>query len=249
MSRLQGKTALVTGGTTGIGLETARRFLAEGARVAITGNNPDNLAAAAKDLGGNVLAIRADSASVAAQKDLAREIAAKFGKLDILFANAGIATLGAFETFSEAEYDKQIDVNLKGPFFLTQALLPHFAAKASIIYTSSIVASVGFGNSQAYSASKGAILAMSRALAVDLVGRGIRVNTISPGPIATPIFGKVNLPDDQRAGMAAHIQSTVPMKRFGEPVEIANAAVFLASDESSFVTGADFIIDGGVVAA
>ncbi|MBC8792785.1 MAG: short-chain dehydrogenase [Tagaea sp. CACIAM 22H2] len=249
MSRLNGKTALVTGGTTGIGLETARRFLAEGARVAITGNNPDNLAAATKDLGGNVLAIRADSASVAAQKDLAAQIAAKFGKLDILFANAGIATLGAFDTFSEAEYDKQIDVNVKGPFFLTQALLPHFAPKASIIYTASVVASVGFGNSEAYSASKGAILAMSRALAVDLVGRGIRVNTISPGPIATPIFGKVQMTAEQREGMAAQIASAVPMKRFGEPVEIANAAVFLASDESSYVTGSDIIVDGGMVAA
>lgn len=249
MSRLNGKTALVTGGTTGIGLETARRFLAEGARVAITGNNPDNLAKAAKDLGANVLAIRADSASVAAQKDLAAQIAAKFGKLDILFANAGIATLGAFDTFTEAEYDKQIDVNVKGPFFLTQALLPHFAPKASIIYTASVVASVGFGNSQAYSASKGAILAMSRALAVDLVGRGIRVNTISPGPIATPIFGKSGLSPQHLEALAAGAQNAVPMKRFGEPVEIANAAVFLASDESSFVTGSDFIVDGGMVAA
>ncbi len=249
MSRLNGKTALVTGGTTGIGLETARRFLAEGARVAITGNTPDNLAKAAKELGGDVLAIRADSASVAAQKDLAAQIGAKFGKLDILFANAGIAQLGPFESFSEADYDKQFAVNAKGPFFLTQALLPHFASKASVILNASIVASVGFVNTEAYSATKGAVLALSRVLALSLQPRGIRVNTVSPGPIATPIFSKGDMTAEQRAEFAKHVEGTVPMKRFGQPVEIANAVVFLASDESSFVTGADIIVDGGIVAA
>jgi NAD(P)-dependent dehydrogenase (short-subunit alcohol dehydrogenase family) len=249
MSRLAGKTALVTGGTTGIGLETARRFLAEGAKVAITGNNPDNLAAAAKDLGAGVLAIRSDAASLSAHKALAAEIAAKFGKLDVLFLNAGIGLFAPLDAFSEADYDRQMAINVKGPFFLAQALLPHLSAKASLILNASVVASVGMPNTAAYTATKGAVLAMGRALAIELAPRGIRVNTISPGPIATPIYGKLGLPQDQVAAMAEGIKNAVPMKRFGEAVEIAHAAVFLASDESAYMTGTETVIDGGLIAA
>lgn len=249
MSRLQGKTALVTGGTTGMGLETARRFLAEGAKVAITGNNPDNLAAASKALGAGVLAIRSDAGSAEAAKALAAEIAAKLGKLDIAFLNAGIALFGPLDGFPAADYDRQMDVNVKGPFLQTQALLPHFSAKASIILNASIVASVGMANTAAYTATKGAVLAMGRALAVELAPRGIRVNTISPGPIATPIYGKLGFPQDQLAAMADGIKNAVPLKRFGEGVEIAQAAVFLASDESSYMTGTETVIDGGLIAA
>lgn len=249
MSRLKGKTALVTGGTTGIGLETARRFLAEGARVAITGNNQDNLAAAAKDLGTGVLAIRSDAASLSAHKALAGELAAKFGKLDIAFLNAGIGVFAPLDAFAEADYDRQMAINVKGPFFLAQALLPHLSAKASIILNASIVASVGMPNTAAYTATKGAVLAFGRALAVELAPRGIRVNTISPGPIATPIYGKLGLPQDQVAAMAEGIKNAVPLKRFGEPVEIAHAAVFLASDESAYMIGTESVIDGGLIAA
>ncbi|MCM0022137.1 MAG: SDR family oxidoreductase [Tagaea sp.] len=249
MSRLQGKTALVTGGTTGIGLETARRFLAEGAKVAITGNNPDNLAAAAKDLGAGVLAIRSDAGSPAAAKALAAEIAAKFGKLDIAFLNAGIALFGPLDAFAEADYDRQMAINVKGPFFLVQALLPHLSAKASIILNASGVASVGMANTAAYTATKGAVLAMGRALAIELAPRGTRVNTISPGPIATPIYGKLGLPQDHVAAMADGIKNAVPLKRFGEAVEIAHAAVFLASDESAYMTGTETVVDGGLIAA
>jgi NAD(P)-dependent dehydrogenase (short-subunit alcohol dehydrogenase family) len=249
MSRLQGKTALVTGGTTGMGLETARRFLAEGARVAITGNNPDNLAAATKSLGAGVLAIRSDAGSLEANKALAAEIAAKFGKLDIAFLNAGIGVFAPMELFSEADYDRQMAINVKGPFFQAQALLPHLSPKASIILNASVVASVGMANTAAYTATKGAVLAMGRALAVELAPRGIRVNTISPGPIATPIYGKLGLPADVVAGMAESIKNAVPLKRFGEGVEIAQAAVFLASDESSYMTGTETVIDGGLIAA
>jgi NAD(P)-dependent dehydrogenase (short-subunit alcohol dehydrogenase family) len=249
MSRLKGKTALVTGGTTGIGLETARRFLAEGAKVAITGNNPENLAAAAKDLGAGVLAIRSDAGSLPAVKALAAEIAAKFGKLDIAFLNAGIGLFAPLDVFSEADYDRQMAINVKGPFFLAQALLPHLSPKASLILTASIVASVGMPNTAAYTATKGAVLALGRALAIELAPRGIRVNTISPGPIATPIYGKLGLPQDQVAAMAEGIKNAVPMKRFGEAVEIAHAAVFLASDESAYMTGTETVVDGGLIAA
>jgi NAD(P)-dependent dehydrogenase (short-subunit alcohol dehydrogenase family) len=249
MSRLLGKTALVTGGTTGMGYETARRFLAEGARVAITGNNPDNLAKAAKELGAGVLAIRSDAGAIPAMKALAEEIAAKFGKLDIAFLNAGIGLFAPLEAVPEADFDRQMAINVKGPFFLAQALLPHLSAKASIILNASVVASVGMPNTAAYTATKGAVLALGRALAIELAPRGIRVNTISPGPIATPIYGKLGLPADQVAAMAEGIKGAVPLKRFGEGVEIAHAAVYLASDESAFTTGTETVVDGGLIAA
>jgi NAD(P)-dependent dehydrogenase (short-subunit alcohol dehydrogenase family) len=249
MKRLEGKTALITGGTTGIGLETARRFVAEGAKVAITGSNKDNLAAAAKDLGAGVLVIRSDAASSADRAALAAEIAAKFGKLDILFANAGVGTFGPLESFAETEFDRQIAINVKGPLFLVKELLPHFSAKASIVLNASIVAHVGLGGSAVYTATKGAVLSLARALAVELVGRGIRVNTISPGPIATPIYDKLGMPADQVAAMAEQIKGSVPMKRFGLPVEIAQGAVFLGSDESSYMTAGELVIDGGMIAA
>lgn len=249
MSRLQGKTALVTGGTTGMGFETARRFMAEGARVAITGNNPDNLAKAAKDLGAGVLAIRSDAGSVPAAKTLAAEIGAKFGKLDIAFLNAGIGLFAPLEAVAEADYDRQFAVNVKGPFFLAQALLPILSAKASIILNASVVASVGMPSTSAYTATKGAVLALGRALAIELAPRGVRVNTISPGPIATPIYGKLGLPQDAVASMAEGIKASVPLKRFGESAEIAHAAVFLASDESAYMTGTETVVDGGLIAA
>ncbi|MCM0022131.1 MAG: SDR family oxidoreductase [Tagaea sp.] len=246
MSRLQGKTALVTGGTTGIGLETARRFLAEGAKVAITGTNPENLAAAAKDLGAGVLAIRSDAGSIPASKALAAEIAAKFGKLDVVFLNAGIGVFGPFDTFTEADFDRQMAVNLKGPYFLIQALLPHFAPKASIVLNASINAHIGMPNSSLYAASKAGFLSLARTLSGEFAGRGIRVNAISPGPISTPIYGKLGLPQDQLAAMAEGVREQIALKRFGEPREIADAVVFLASDESSFMLGGEIVIDGGM---
>ncbi len=249
MKRLEGKTALITGGSTGIGLETARRFLEEGAKVAITGANAENLAAAAKDLGAQVLALRSDAGSSADRKTLADTIAAKFGKLDILFANAGVGIFGPLETFDEAEFDRQTTINVKGPLFLIKALLPHLAPKASIILNASIVAHVGMPNSAVYTTTKGAVLAMGRALAVEFAGRGIRVNTISPGPIATPIYNKLGMPADQVAQMAEAIRNSVPIKRFGEAREIAQAALFLASDESSYMTAGELVVDGGMIAA
>jgi NAD(P)-dependent dehydrogenase (short-subunit alcohol dehydrogenase family) len=226
MKRLEGKTALITGGTTGIGYETARRFLEEGAKVAITGLDAGRLADAKKSLGGNVVALRADAGDVAAQKKLAADVAAEFGKLDVLFVNAGIGLFGPFDSFSEADFDRQIGANLKGPYFLIQAF--------------------GMPNSSLYAASKAGFLSLARTLSGELVGRGIRVNAVSPGPIATPIYGKLGLPADVVAGMAEGIRNQVPLKRFGQPVEIADTVVFLASNESRFMLGAEIIVDGGM---
>lgn len=248
MNRLQGKRALITGGTTGIGLETARRFLEEGARVVITGANPDRLAAAQQELGPEVLAVASDASDAVAQKDLAARIAAHFGNLDVLFLNAGIVDMRSVEQFDPAAFDRSIDINLKGPYFLIQALLPHFAQPASIILNASVNAHIGMPNTSVYAATKAALASLARTLSGELVGRGIRVNAISPGPVATPLYGKLGFSEEQLKAVSASIRSQVPLGRFGTPAEIANAVVFLASDESGFVVGADILLDGGMSA-
>jgi NAD(P)-dependent dehydrogenase (short-subunit alcohol dehydrogenase family) len=245
MNRLQGKCTLITGGTTGIGLETAKQFLAEGARVAVTGLNPDTLAQAQQELGKEVIVIKSDAGQVGEQKHLAEEIAKVFDKLDAVFINAGIGIFQPLEAWDEATFDRQIAVNLKGPFFLIQSLLPILANPASIVLNTSINAHIGMPNSSVYGASKAAMLSLAKTLSGELIERGIRVNAISPGPIATPILGKSGLPAEQVQQIAEAYRNQIPLKRFGEPIEIAKAAVFLASDESSFMLGSEMIIDGG----
>ncbi|PZU25535.1 MAG: short-chain dehydrogenase [Shinella sp.] len=246
MTRLAGKTALITGGTSGIGLETAKQFLAEGARVAITGTNPKTIDAARGELGDEVLIIRADASDVAAQKTVAVEIENRFGKLDILFVNAGVADLRPIESWDEAGFDRTFDINVKGPFFLIQALLPLLSNPASIVLNTSVNAHIGMPTSSVYGASKAALLSMTRTLSGELIGRGIRVNAISPGPVATPLYGKLGLSEEGAKAMAAGVLSQVPAARFGTPMEIAKAVVFLASDEASFTVGAELLIDGGM---
>jgi len=246
MDRLKGKRALITGGTTGIGLETAREFLNEGARVAITGTNPKTLEAARQQLGADVLVISSDASNVASQKTLAEEVSKAFGKLDILFVNAGVADLRPIEQWDEAAFDRSFAINMKGPYFLIQALLPIFANPASIVLTASVNAHIGMPNTSVYGASKAAFLSLTRTLSGELISRGIRVNAVSPGPIATPLYDKLGLPAADLKAVTASIQSQVPAKRFGEPSEIAKAVVFLASDEASFAVGSDLLIDGGL---
>lgn len=246
MDRLKGKRALITGGTSGIGLETARRFLAEGARVAITGTNPTNLEAAGAELGAGVLAIRSDAGSVAGQKVVAGAVAQAFGGLDILFVNAGVADFRPVDQWDEAGFDRSVAINLKGPFFLVQALLPILANPASIVLNTSINARIGMPNSSVYAATKAGLISMARTLSGELIGRGIRVNAVSPGPISTPLYGKLGLPEADLKAMAASIQGQVPAGRFGDPREIAQAVVFLASDESAFTVGSELVIDGGM---
>jgi NAD(P)-dependent dehydrogenase (short-subunit alcohol dehydrogenase family) len=246
MSRLSGKRALITGGTTGIGLETAKQFLAEGARVVITGSSKDNLAAAQKELGVQVMVIHSDAGNVAAQTALAAEIKTRMGGLDAVFINAGVADFRPIEQFDEASFDRTFAINLKGPYFLMQALLPLLANPSSVVLNTSINANIGMANSSVYAASKAALISMVRTLSGELISRGIRFNAISPGPINTPIYGKLGLPADQLSAMASHIQGQIPLGRFGNAVEIAKAAVYMASDESAFTVGSELVIDGGM---
>ncbi|WP_445679077.1 SDR family oxidoreductase [Radicibacter daui] len=246
MSRLNGKRTLITGGSSGIGLETARQFLAEGARVAITGSNAENLEKARAELGGNVVAIQSDAGDVAGQKKVAAAVAEAFGGLDALFINAGVAQFGPLESWDEAAFDRSLAVNVKGPYFLIQSLLPLFAKPASIVLNTSINAHIGMPNSSVYAASKAALISLARTLSGELIGRGIRVNAVSPGPVSTPLYGKLGLPAEELKKTAEHIQSQIPAGRFGDPVEIAKAIVFFASDESAYTVGSELIIDGGM---
>jgi NAD(P)-dependent dehydrogenase (short-subunit alcohol dehydrogenase family) len=245
MPRLQGKRTLITGGTSGIGLETARRFLAEGARVVVTGNNPDSIASAQRELGSEVLVLRADSALVAEQQNLARAVADHYGQLDVLFVNAGVSVWVPIEQWTEPMFDRSFDINVKGPYFLMQALLPVFANPASVILNTSVNAHVGAARSSVYAATKAALLNMSKTLSGELLGRGIRVNAVSPGPVDTPLYDKLGIPDAYREQVNQEIAATIPFGRFGTPEEVANAVLYLASDESRWTVGAEMIVDGG----
>jgi NAD(P)-dependent dehydrogenase (short-subunit alcohol dehydrogenase family) len=245
MNRLKGKHALITGGTSGIGIETAHQFLKEGARVAVTGRTPASLEAARKELGSDVLVIESDASDVAEQKRVAEVIRKAFGRLDVLFINAGIVDYRSFEHFDEAGFDRSFAVNLKGPYFLIQALLPVFGNPASIVLNTSVSAHMGMPNNSIYAATKAGLISLARTLSRELISRGIRVNAISPGAISTPLFGKLGLPEDQLKAAAASIQGQIPAGRFGEASEIAHAVAFLASDESSYTVGSELLIDGG----
>ena len=246
MNRLKGKRALITGGTTGIGLETARQFLQEGARVAITGTNPVTLESAQKELGSDVLVLSSDISTVAEQKTLAQKMGATFGGLDVLFMNAGIVDMRPLEQWDEAAFDRSFGINLKGPFFLIQALLPLFANPASIVLNGSVNAHIGMPNTTIYSATKAALISLARTLSGELISRGIRVNVVSPGPISTPLYSKLGFSETELKSVAASIQSQVPAGRFGAPSEIAKAVVFFASDEAAFTVGSELLIDGGM---
>jgi NAD(P)-dependent dehydrogenase (short-subunit alcohol dehydrogenase family) len=246
MNRLLNKRTLITGGTTGIGLAAAQQFLAEGARVAVTGQNPETLEQARKTLGKEVLVLRSNAGNVASQAALAQQIKDAMGGLDAVFINAGVADFRPVEAFDEAAFDRMFSINLKGPFFLVQALLPLLANPSSIVLNTSINAHIGMPTSSLYAASKAGLVSLARTLSGELIGRGIRVNAISPGPVSTPIFGKLGLPAEALQGMAQHIQGQIPLGRFGNPDEIAKAAVFFASDESSFTVGSELIVDGGM---
>lgn len=218
----------------------------EGARVAITARTPKAFATARQQLGDSVVSIVADAGDVSAQKDLAQRMKQEFGGLDVLFVNAGIAELKPVEQWDDAAFSRSFDINVRGPFFLIQALLPLFANPASIILNASINAHIGMPNTSIYGASKAALLSLARTLSGELIGRGIRANAISPGPIATPLYDKLGLSASDLQAASQALQNQVPAKRFGKPSEIASAAVFLASDESAFTVGSELIVDGGL---
>lgn len=245
MSRLNGKRTLITGGTSGIGLETAKQFLAEGARVIVTGINPESIEKAKAELGSDVLVLRADSASVAAQKTLALAVQAQFGQLDIAFLNAGVSVWTPIEAWTEEMFDRSFDINVKGPYFLLQSLLPVFAKPASVVLNTSINAHVGATRSSVYAATKAALLNMSKTLSSELLDRGIRINAVSPGPVDTPLYDKLGIPDAYREQVNKDITAGIPFGRFGTPEEVAKAVVYLASDEAKWTVGAEIIVDGG----
>jgi NAD(P)-dependent dehydrogenase (short-subunit alcohol dehydrogenase family) len=246
MGKLKGKTAVITGGTTGIGFSTAKLFMAEGAKVAITGRNDDTLNEARIALGDNAVVIKSDAGKLADITRLVSDVSERFKTIDILFLNAGIGKFAPIEAVNEAVYDEVMGINLKGPYFTIQKMLPIMKDGGSIILNASVLASVGMTTTSVYSASKAALRSLSRTLAAETAARNIRINTISPGPISTPIYAKMGLPKEALDQMAKNISEQVPMKRFGNPDEVARAALFLASDDSSYTTGAEIFVDGGM---
>lgn len=244
-TRFDGKIALITGGTSGMGLATARRLLAEGARVVVTGRDQARLDAALDDLGGaeRVLAVRADAADLADLDRLAGTIRDRHGRLDVLFANAGVASFGELGQVGEAEYDRIMNTNVKGVFFTVQKTLPLLADRAAIVVNASWTLHRGLPGASVYAASKAAVHNLTHTLAADLAPRGVRVNSVSPGYIETPMFhGNIS------AGAADAVRAAVPAGRIGSAEDVAGAVAFLASDEASYVNGQDLIIDGGLVA-
>ncbi|MES2351923.1 MAG: SDR family oxidoreductase [Pseudomonadota bacterium] len=246
MTKLQDKVVLITGGSSGIGLASALLFQAQGARLAITGRDPATLEQAGAALDGQALLIRSDAGDLAGIDNVMAQIKARYGRLDVLFLNAGVAQPSPIEHVTEAAYDAQMGVNLKGVFFTIQKALPLLAPGASVIVTTSITNRLGSPNFTVYAAAKAGLRALVRSLGLELIGRGIRVNAISPGPIATPMFERLGLPAELVDAKKQAIAAKSPSGRFGTSEEVAKAALFLASDDSSYMVGEEMVIDGGM---
>ena len=245
MGKLDGKTALITGATSGIGLATAKLFVEEGARVAITGQDKGRLQEAVGDLGEDVLPIRAEMRSLSDIDAMVEEVRESFGTLDVLFVNAGVTWTAPFAEVDEEAFDGQVAINLKGPFFTVQKAASILNEGASVILTTSNLNEMGMPGMSVYSASKAAVRSLARTLAAELVGQEVRVNALAPGPTDTPIYGKLGMPPEALQEMAGQIAGQIPVGRFGKPEEIARAALFLASDDSSFMLGEEVLVDGG----
>lgn len=244
--KLEGKVAVITGGNSGIGLATAERFVDEGADVIITGRRQGELDSAVKKIGKNISAVQGDVSNLADLDRLYNEVKSKKGRVDILFANAGIVELSALGTITEQHYDKIFDINVKGLLFSVQKILPLMPEGSAIILNASIVSIKGMPDFSVYSASKAAVRSFARTWTNDLKGRKIRVNVISPGPVHTPGVEDMGQSEEKKKEMQKNLAASVPMGRFGEPDEIAKAVVFLASDDSSFITGIELYVDGGM---
>jgi NAD(P)-dependent dehydrogenase (short-subunit alcohol dehydrogenase family) len=244
--KLSNKIALITGGTSGIGLEAARLFREEGATVVIVGQNPARLQSAAAELGEGVTGLRGDLSNPDQIGNIIEQIRQTLGRLDVLFANAGMGLAAPLEAVTDDQIDKQFDVNFKGVFFTIQKSVPLLVEGSSIILTTSYLNEVGVPGLSILSASKAAVRSLARSLGAELAPRGIRVNAVSPGPISTPFGSKLGLSEKQLREAAATIEDEVPLHRFGEAVEIAKAAAFLASNDSSFMTGSEMVVDGGL---
>src|SRR5213593_1434647 len=246
MNKLEGKIALITGGNSGIGLATAKQFVNEGAYVFITGRRDAELAAAVKEIGSNITGVQGDVANLGDLDRLFAQIKREKGKLDIVFANAGAATYAALGQITEEHYDSIFNTNVKGLLFTVQKALPLMPDGASIILNASIVASKGLTANSVYSATKAAVRSFARTWTTDLKDRRIRVNAVSPGPIDTPGLNDLVASTGGGEQRLRMLSDSVPLGRLGRPDEIAKAVVFLASDDSSYVTGTELFVDGGI---
>jgi NAD(P)-dependent dehydrogenase (short-subunit alcohol dehydrogenase family) len=245
MNKLDGKIALITGGTSGIGAATAKLFMSEGATVIVTGTNPKSAEALKAELPG-VEVILADQADIAASRAVIDQVVAKHGRIDVLFANAGLARFAMIEGVDEAFFDSLVDLNIKGTYFLLQHAAPVMSDGGAIILTSSTVASQGMVSASVYAATKAAIRSLGRSFAAELAPRNIRVNTVSPGPIRTPMYNRNGMDSAQVDAYADSLKTVIPLQRIGEPEDVAATVLFLAAD-ASFITGDNLIVGGGMV--
>ena len=244
--RFQGKVAVVTGGNSGIGLGVAKAYAREGAQVAITGRNEKTLEAAAKEIGDGTLAIQSDAGKVAEIETAMKKIKERFGRIDAMFVNAGVAKLIPFDEVTEEFFDETVNINMKGVFFTVQKAIPLMSKGSAIVLNASINAHLGMPGTTVYGATKAAVINMAKTLSRDLLEKGIRVNAISPGPITSALLGRDGMSQEKVQEIKDWIQSQVPLKRFGTPEEIAAGVLYLTAPESAFVLGAELIIDGGM---
>jgi NAD(P)-dependent dehydrogenase (short-subunit alcohol dehydrogenase family) len=244
--RFEGKSVLVTGGSSGIGLAAAQAFAAEGARVVITGRDAEALASARAQIGSSVTTIVNDAGDPASAKALAEALAAGNIGLDAVFINAGSAKFAPFAAVTPALWDQVFDTNVKGAYFQLQALTPLLRQGAAIVLNGSINAHIGMPNSSVYAASKAALISLAKTLSAELLPRGVRVNVVSPGPVTTPLYGKLGLDAKTLEATAEQIQGQIPLGRFGTPQEVAATVLHLAAAESAFIVGTEVVIDGGM---
>ncbi|MFJ9453347.1 SDR family oxidoreductase [Herbaspirillum sp. NPDC101397] len=244
--KLSNKVAFITGGTSGIGLETAKLFQAEGANVVLVGSNAERLAEAGKALNGNALLIQADIRKVADIERAVEKTRTQFGHIDVVFANAGATTVAPLASVTEDYINENLALNFTGTFFTIQKTAPLMSRGGSVIVTTSFLNTIGYPGLSILAATKAATRSLVRTLGAELAPLGIRVNAISPGAIATPFYSKIGLPDNVLSQVAASITDKVALKRFGSPEELAKTALFLASDDSSYTTGTEMVVDGGL---
>jgi NAD(P)-dependent dehydrogenase (short-subunit alcohol dehydrogenase family) len=241
----EGKVVIITGGSSGIGLATAQEFLEQGAQVVITGRDEKTLSASLKELGPQTLVIKADVCKMTDTQKVMQQVGDRFGRIDILVLNAGIFKVAPIPVITEEMFDETFNINVKGVFFTMQKALPLLTQGAAVILIASAIAHVGLPNTSIYAASKAALISFARTFSAELIGQGIRVNVVSPGPVSTPIYQRFGLPPDKLDQLTEGIRSRVPMKRFADPREIARTVLFLASSDSSFILGTEIVADGG----
>jgi NAD(P)-dependent dehydrogenase (short-subunit alcohol dehydrogenase family) len=247
MTKLKNKVAVITGGNSGIGYAAAKEFIAQGAKVVITGRNQPLIDEAVKELGSNATGILSNASSIKDTEVLVSKVVELFGKVDVLFVNAGVFYPTPIGQITEEGFDEQMGINFKGAIFTIEKFLPILSDGASIINLSSVNAYTGMPNTAVYAASKAALNSYTRTASTELAPRNIRINAVNPGPIVTGIFGKSGLSDEMIQGFAQALQNRIPLKRFGQPEEVAKLVTFLASDDASFITGAEYNIDGGIM--